>query len=253
MSAVLESDRFDARFAPWAPGVLREFNAAGVLAPADVHVAVRLASLAGVDSEAVMLAAALAGRAPRVGHVYVDLRTIRATAAVDAEEPIDLSALPWPDVEPWISAVAASELVAVGEADDAVRPFRLIGSWLYLDRYWSEERQIASELRAMSAAAAPAGELDVLADGVARLFGDGSDSRQSMAAASAVLRRLAVVAGGPGTGKTTTVARILALLAEQAIACGMRPPLVALAAPTGKAAARLEEAVHEEAVRLAVI
>ena len=61
-------------------------------------------------------------------------------------------------------------------------------------------------------------------------------------------RRFAVVAGGPGTGKTTTVARIVALLAEQAGAM----PLVALAAPTGKAAARLEEAVHAEARRLDV-
>ena len=67
-----------------------------------------------------------------------------------------------------------------------------------------------------------------------------------------MLRRLAVVAGGPGTGKTTTVARIVALLVEQAVAAGAPPPLVALAAPTGKAAARLEEAVHEEAERLAV-
>jgi exodeoxyribonuclease V alpha subunit len=67
-----------------------------------------------------------------------------------------------------------------------------------------------------------------------------------------VLRRLAVVAGGPGTGKTTTVARIVALLAEQSAAAGDPPPLVALAAPTGKAAARLEEAVHEEAIELPV-
>ena len=59
--------------------------------------------------------------------------------------------------------------------------------------------------------------------------------------------RFAVVAGGPGTGKTTTVARIVALLAEQAAAAGAPAPLVALAAPTGKAAARLEEAVHDEA------
>src|SRR6476646_6093812 len=73
-----------------------------------------------------------------------------------------------------------------------------------------------------------------------------------MAAACAVLRRLAVVAGGPGTGKTTTVARVVALLCEQAAHSGGRMPLIALAAPTGKAAARLEEAVHAEATRLDV-
>ena len=65
-------------------------------------------------------------------------------------------------------------------------------------------------------------------------------------------RRFAVVAGGPGTGKTTTVARIVALLAEQAAARGDAPPLIALAAPTGKAAARLAEAVHDQARTLDV-
>ena len=73
--------------------------------------------------------------------------------------------------------------------------------------------------------------------------------RQRAAAAAAVIRRFAVVGGGPGTGKTTTVARIVALLGEQAGA-SERPPLVALAAPTGKAAARLAEAVHAEAATL---
>ena len=76
--------------------------------------------------------------------------------------------------------------------------------------------------------------------------GAAADDRQRLAAETALRRRFAVVAGGPGTGKTTTVARILALLLEQG------DPLVALAAPTGKAAARLVEAVHEEAGRMDV-
>ena len=74
-----------------------------------------------------------------------------------------------------------------------------------------------------------------------------ADGDQARAAVEAVRRRFAVVAGGPGTGKTTTVARIVALLCEQS---PQRPPLIALAAPTGKASARLQEAVHEEAARL---
>jgi len=247
MSAV-ELDQFDVRVVRSCPGPLREFNSAGVLAPADVHVATRLASLGGESSSDVMLAAALAVRAPRLGHMYVDLRNIRETAAVDAEEPVELSALPWPSPRPWLEAVAASKLVAVGEGEVGVYPFRLIGPWLYLDRYWAEERQVAADLRAKSALPAAGVDVDVLFQGLARLYADARGGRQAMAAASAVLRRLAVLAGGPGTGKTTTVARILALLAEQAA----RPPLVALAAPTGKAAARLEEAVHEEALRLPV-
>ncbi|HEY7077933.1 MAG TPA: hypothetical protein VH418_21295, partial [Solirubrobacteraceae bacterium] len=63
-----------------AAGLLREFNAAGVLAAADVHVALRLSELAGARDDAVALAAALAVRAPRLGHVHVDLAGIRDTA-----------------------------------------------------------------------------------------------------------------------------------------------------------------------------
>ena len=196
----------------------------------------RLAALASCEDEAALLAAALAVRGPRLGHVYVDLETIRDTATVDADEPVDLSALPWPD--DWLARVAASPLVAVGEDGGEDRPLRLVGSALYLDRYWREERQVARDLLALRSSL----EVDepLLHDGLARLF---DDDGQRAAAEMALRRRLAVVAGGPGTGKTTTVARILALLLEQ----GADPSLVALAAPTGKAAARLSEAVHAEA------
>ena len=90
-------DPFDARIAARAPGLLHEFNAARVLSAADVHVAQRLAEAGGRGSELVMLAAALAVRGPRLGHVFVDLATIADTASVESEEPVDLSALPWPE------------------------------------------------------------------------------------------------------------------------------------------------------------
>jgi exodeoxyribonuclease V alpha subunit len=183
--------------------------------------------------------------------VHVDLATIRDTAAVDAEEAVDLSVLPWPAAEPWLNRMRASALVTVGEEQAGpYAPLRLVGSWLYLDRYWREERQIAADLRAISDGTPAGVGTALLAAGLDRLFAGQSDSTQRLAAASAVLRRFAVVAGGPGTGKTTTVARIVALLAEQAAAAGAPPPLVALAAPTGKAATRLEEAVHGEAEQL---
>src|SRR3954469_18574187 len=153
--AAPDRDPFDVRRAVGARGLLRTFNDAGVLAAADVHVAVRLGDLVRSDDDAVRLAAALAVRAPRVGHVFVDLATIHATATVDVDEPVDLAALPWPPVEPWCRAVAASGLAAVGEdggPDEA--PLRLVGSALYLDRYWREERRIADDLRAFAATGA---------------------------------------------------------------------------------------------------
>jgi exodeoxyribonuclease V alpha subunit len=231
------ADPFDARLALRAPaGLLRAFNEAGVLSAADVHVAARLGERGGEADETVLLACALAVRAPRIGHVHVDLDTIRATAAVEGgEEDVDLSALPWPDPARWVGRVATSPLVSHG-------PLQLEGSWLYLDRYWRQERRVAEDLRALGAPLAV--DEARLADGLERLF---DDDDQRAAGATALRRRLAIVAGGPGTGKTTTVARILALLYEQG-----GDPHVALAAPTGKAQARLQEAVREEAQRLPV-
>ena len=251
MSAV--ADPFDGQRAVAGVGLLRAFNDAGVLAAADVHVARRLMALTGGGDERVALAAALAVRGPRLGHVYVDLATIGATATVETEDEVDLSALDWPDSAAWTAALGASPLVAVGEDDAAGRPLRLVGTALYLDRYWREERAVAADLNGFAGAALQTVDDDALAAGVGRLFtGASDDARQRLAAATAVLRRLAVVAGGPGTGKTTTVARIVALLAEQAVVAGAPLPLVALAAPTAKAAARLEEAVHEEGASLDV-
>ncbi len=238
---------------------------AGVLSAADVHVATLLGALAGTTDGDVLLAAALAVRAPRVGHVFVDLASVAATASVESDEQLDLAALPWPEAGPWVRRVAdCAALVACGEpaesvGDAALRPLRLIGTRLYLDRYWREERQVAGDLLALDAAALRQVDLPLLADGLARMFtADGDqpqpdgDQLQRVAAACAVLRSLAVIAGGPGTGKTTTVARIIALLHEQAHSRGQPPPLVALAAPTGKAAARLQESVHTEAAALTV-
>jgi len=234
VTSLRDRDPFDVRLARDAPGPLRAFNDAGVLSAADVHVARRLARLGGCEGDdAILLALALAARAPRLGHVLVDLATIRATVAVDTEEPIDLAALPWPDAATWRAAVAACPLV--GDADD--RPLRLEGDHLYLDRHWREERAVAAALARR--AGAPADADPTLDAALARL--------DATAAVPVAHGRLAVIAGGPGTGKTTLVARLVAALAE-------RDPdlLVALAAPTAKAAVRLREAVHEEAGALPV-
>jgi exodeoxyribonuclease V alpha subunit len=242
-------DLHDARIVQRAGGTLRVFNEAGVLTAADLHVALRLGQLAREDDAHVLLAAAFAARAPRLGSVCVDLTTIGATAATDLDAPLDLQSLPWPDSRAWVDNVASSPLVAVGEDGGDDRPLRLVGATLYLDRYWRDERFVAADLLSRGR---PAEDVDMtlLADGLDRLFGGEEPDLQRLAAATCVLRRLAVVGGGPGTGKTTTVTRILALLDAQTQAAGAPAPLVGLAAPTGKAAARLEEAVHEEAAAL---
>jgi exodeoxyribonuclease V alpha subunit len=243
-------DRYDASVAAGASGSLRAFNRAGILDSADVHIAHRLAQLAGVEGDAVALGIAFATRAPRLGHVCVDLRTIRQTASRDIDVATDLDALPWPDPEAWLDALHQSPLVGPGN------PLWLSGSNLYLNRLWLDERRVAAELLTRAESDVTDIDLALLHTGLTKLFREDDpktedpEHLQPLAAATAVLRRVSVIAGGPGTGKTTTVARLLGLLDQQAAAQGAPPPLIALAAPTGKASLRLEEAVRDEATRL---
>ena len=243
MTVVDGLDRFEAAHAQSAGGLLHAFNVAGVLATSDVHVALRLSRLSGTVDDVVQLGVAFAARAPRLGHVCVDLRSIRDTASTDSDSPVDLGALPWPKPADWVRRMSESAVVGLD------RPLQLGGTNLYLNRLWTDERFVATDL--LRRAAEPVDGVDdvVLSAGLARLFDNKEiPDLQRMAAATAVLRNVSVIAGGPGTGKTTTVARVLALIHEQHAAAGARPPRIALAAPTGKAAARLEEAVRSEAL-----
>lgn len=115
---------------------------------------------------------------------------------------------------------------------------------LYLYRYWKYERDLARIILEKGGASTRDLDEDLLGNGLQRLFpessGEGGD-RQKIAALTAVQKKFCVISGGPGTGKTTTVVKILALLLEQA---GDKPLRIALAAPTGKAAARLKESIQ---------
>lgn len=207
-----------------ATGLLRTFSDAEVLDAPDVHVAQRLCELTKTPDELVSLAVALVVRALRTGSVCLDLRTV--------SEQVGIDELPWPSVDEWLSVIAAHPL--------AFRPpvLRVDGDLLYLDRYWLEEQQVCADILKMTAAtpSEPAPDLG-------RLFPPGFEEQRA-AAELALSQGLTVLTGGPGTGKTTTVARLLALLAS-----GTRLR-IALAAPTGKAAARLQEAVQLEVDKL---
>ena len=218
-----------------ARGVLAAFNAAGVLDAADVHVARRLGRLGGESAEAVLLAAALAVRAVRLGSVCVQLDRWREVGVED----IDVAALPWPgDV---VERLRLSPLVVGGPAG-SLRPLRLVdsgdGPLLYLERYFRQERTVAEVLDGRSAAS-PVVPVEAVRAALAAAFpGVPAPDRQRLAAAVAATRRTSVITGGPGTGKTYTVARLLTVL--RTVSPDLR---VALAAPTGKAAARLAEEV----------
>ena len=229
-----------------ATGLAAVFSSAGVLEAADVHVARRLGDLAREADEVVLLATALAVRAVRLGSTCLELDRLRFVTVDEDHDPADLEALPWPEPSAVVERLRRSPLV-VGGQRGGLRPLRLVdtteGALLYLDRYWRQEQSVR-DLLADRALTAPVVDLDRVAQDLRRSFGTSpAPDRQRIAVAMAATRWTTVLAGGPGTGKTTTVARVLGLLHRP----GLR---IALAAPTGKAAARLQESVREQAAEL---
>src|SRR3954462_15915121 len=247
-------DAYDVQRVRQASGLLRDFNDVGVLGAADVHVATRLGRLTGETDDRVLLAVALSVLALRSGSVCLDVTTARETTAVENVDPSALAGLAWPAPPDWLQALEASPMVAAGVDGDPSRPIRIVGGLLYLDRYWRQEHRIATILDETTRRQPPAVAEDRLLgrptdDGrrgaLERLFPDAAPDRQRLAAVVVAHRWVSVLAGGPGTGKTTTVAKLLALL--QALAGGSLR--IALAAPTAVAAARLTFAARAVAAR----
>lgn len=227
-----------------ATGLLAEFNTAGVLAPADVHTARLIGDLWAEPDESVRLAIALAVRALRSGSVCLDITRLAEQAIATLEEVPD--ALSWPDPADWVAAIQRSPAVATATSGGSTgQPLRLVDTLLYLERWWRTEEVVRHQLQQRSVETVPLAPLPRLRRELDALFDDealpaAEPPHQRLAAAMTALNQVTVVAGGPGTGKTTVVAKILAL--HEALHDA--PPVVALAAPTGKAAARLEEAVR---------
>jgi exodeoxyribonuclease V alpha subunit len=218
---------------------------------------------AGSRDPRLFLAAALASRAVDDGHVCVDLNRLWAAggghfpapAAADRDGDESRRSLVLPPLAGWLAFLREDThcQLVIGEPGTD-RPLVLDGvGRLYLHRYRDFEERLAAQLRAL-ADAAPAGVSECAApvppELLRTLFPEpalGDAPRQNwpkVAAVAALRRRLTVIAGGPGTGKTSVVARLVALLAA------LRPsdaaPLqVCLAAPTGKASARLSDAFEQ--------
>ncbi|MCQ2028072.1 exodeoxyribonuclease V subunit alpha [Stutzerimonas zhaodongensis] len=203
-----------------------------------------IASLQRLEPETpdmVLLAAALCCEALASGDVCLPLERL---AGKRPWAEVDLSL---PALATWRAQLEASPLIG---APGEYAPLILDGDRLYLARYQAYEEQLAEQLLAR-AADAPVVDERQLSDSLARLFAFNRHSPdwQRLAAAQAVRRRLAVISGGPGTGKTTTVVRLLAALLEQP---GGERLAIGLAAPTGKAAARMAEAIRNAKAELPV-
>ena len=185
-----------------------------------------------------VLAAALVSEANLAGNVCVDLEQYRGRAlfAGDHNDPQRSSTASMP--VGWRETILASR--CVGEAGQSA-PMILDRARLYLNRYWHYEDCVAAIVTAMLARRPVIADRPGDGDATASLADQSDvDDDQLQAVNAAAKRAFSVISGGPGSGKTSTVVRILALLLA-------RDPdyRIALAAPTGKAAARMMDSIRE--------
>ena len=223
----------------------------GWLSPLDSHLARHLCALSGETQPEVMLATALASRQISQGDTCIHVGDAELVSHLKDERGQDFP-LPLPARDRWLALLSRSPMVSNGEQ---ARPLVLDPSGrLYLRRYWQHEQRIAQQLLQRAVAVTPAPDPAWLQPRLDALFAPLSDEIdwQRVATTMTLLRQLSVISGGPGTGKTYTVTKILALLIEQAIQQGQRPPRIVLLAPTGKAAARLAETIKKAKLALEV-
>ncbi len=264
---------------------VQRWTAHGWLRSLDEALVLFLHELDPAASPLVLLAAALASHQLGRGHVCLDLRATLAGSRFVLSLPpdatdqgsgaVEATPLPLPSellanvsLPQWQGALLASALVAgEGKATQGGTPLVLQGDRLYLRRYWQHEQDVARAIGQridvsgrLRAARTPAQD-DALREALNVLFAPQSADAegpdwQKMACALAATSAFAIITGGPGTGKTTTVVKLLALLQHMALqpdtARGKpaRPLRICLAAPTGKAAARLTESIVQALSRI---
>ncbi|MEZ4371947.1 MAG: exodeoxyribonuclease V subunit alpha [Polyangiaceae bacterium] len=236
------------------PQAVLELHAAGVLGALDVEFA-RVLERIQPSAPNVLLAAALTSRAVQRGHVCLDLRGLDKRVLLDQDEqPVEVEL---PGLRGWLRELSHSALVATPAtcleptaADH--RPLVLDARGrVYLWRYYDYQTRLAANLLERLGRDVAVDE-QVLARSVSRLFAGSREDPdlQRVAALVAASSAFSLISGGPGTGKTTTVVRILATLIEQSRALGKDPPRILLLAPTGKASQRLAEAITEQKSKL---
>ncbi|NMG00389.2 exodeoxyribonuclease V subunit alpha [Aromatoleum toluolicum] len=242
--------------------LLRRWVERGWLRPLDRVFAEFLRDEAPDADPLLLLAAALASHQLGRGHVCLELAATLAdprfalSLPPEGDDETDLPPLPdevlaGVSVADWQAALEHPLLVGAGPG---TTPLVLVGTRLYLRRYWQYECDvragIAARLAAPPAALDPAAFRQAL-DALFPPRADGGVDWQKLACALVARSAFGIVTGGPGTGKTTTVVRLLALLQSLALTGPQWHPLrIRLAAPTGKAAARLNESIAGAVAKL---
>ena len=206
----------------------------------DRHFADFIMEESGGTSPVLKIAASLLSNTVGNGNICLNLADIAGR-----EIRIDGKATSIPEFKKLHNALLAAPVV--GSPGD-FRPLILGGDGdrdgrLYLYRYWKYESELAQVILNKAALSCDMIDQALFAQGLDRLFTGVSEKDadwQKVAALAAVRKKICIISGGPGTGKTSTVVKILALLLEQTKSKTLR---IALAAPTGKSAARLKESI----------
>lgn len=220
------------------------FDRAGLFESAEVHFAIALNRLAPGQHWTTILGAAMAMRAPRLGFSSFAIAT--AATTVDREEVPEgadaAAALEWPEPVEWANELQRSSLVAApGAGRDDPRPLVLSEGSLYLDCFWRDEQFVRTELARRGGLPAVDWRPQLAVGLEEALATMAVGSEQQLAVERILSSPFTVVTGGPGTGKT----RMLAAAIRALHSSPTLPLRVRLAAPTGKAAARLAEAIQE--------
>lgn len=239
------------------------FVEADVFTVIEIHAAQRItdAVFRNFEEDPVFLdylSVAIAVWAPVNGHVCIDLANVQQQVRDEVGssneniDPLLQAQLDWPEMSAWVNHLVKSPLVSVpqpGKLDDVdyTKPLVLFDNLLYLTRQWVDEGTVATALRMRLAALAT--PLPADADSwVSEVFENGPKDHQAEAVRKALTHNTTVLLGGPGTGKTYTIAGMLhAFYSEHALNVSTDKPLtplrVAIAAPTAKAARQVTTSV----------
>ncbi|QGU34053.1 exodeoxyribonuclease V subunit alpha [Thermochromatium tepidum ATCC 43061] len=262
---------------------LEDWDRLGALRPLDLALT-RFIRAHGPETDPwVLLAIALTSARTGQGHICLDLKAaLESPHTLLTAGDADLPASPGPGAElaAWLATLTLDDWVArltqssviekawasrppsdttaakIAAPQSEPAPLVLGGTperpLLYLRRYWTYEQRIQAGLSARlhRTLDQPEDRMRALLEVLFEAEESGTLPWQRIACALAACRAFAIITGGPGTGKTTTVVRLLALLQSLALEAGASPLRIRLAAPTGKAAARLNESIAGQVERL---
>ncbi len=214
---------------------LQTLHFKGFISEIDFHFARFMARHETHNHNMVALAAAMLSRATAQGHVCVDLNHLDDPGGAEDVEAgrLELDT----DLDLWMSAL--NNACVVGRPGD-FKPLILDGKRLYLHRYWQYEQRVAQAILQRCHNVRNLYTIRGLDDELRKIFSEGDDL-QHRAILSAIKQGFSVISGGPGTGKTYTIAKLLLFLHQARQGHDLR---LRLAAPTGKATMRLQQSIE---------